>query len=512
MATSFNPDTLYAFYKKARNLLRKFEPGSVTGHILNALHQAHTGGVEVLRHYQPWNLLLALKWAIQETDTTAHRRPAATLNDVHRVLNIIHDMEAHVRMPSEFGHVTLFMRHMAFQQFWLHPPDGSALVRQDILFAELPTGHAFQREFLELTGLTVADSTELSFALLVAFLSGSDPRVINRADFANIEPRLSVGALDRFLRHLSRTPTQLRTLLNEAPIRQVSVSDQFILPSPFLRAPLLNAERRFFVYHPPLLFRALEELAYRTLRSKDPEWFAQRFGPIFEQHVARCLADAGITAVPEEKLKTSLAGSGKCVDFLIVENDCNVLIDAKGVEMSTVGRVSHEAEIVYRAVKDSAMKAIVQGMDTVRRVRGTASERIPFGTQENYLLVVTFEPLHLGPSNELGALFGSQLTRRLHRDFGEPLPFPLENVFFCSIGELERLLARIRAGGTKLLAALRFAKQSDSDRKTRKFDFGQHVQELGPPADRLPFLEAALDRLCERCIQRLPPELRRAVK
>lgn len=127
-------------------------------------------------------------------------------------------------------------------------------------------------------------------------------------------------------------------------------------------------------------------------------------------------------------------------------------------------------------------------------------------------LVVTFEPLHLGPSNELDALFGSQLTRRLQRDFGEPPPFPLENIFFCSIGELERLLARIRAGGTTLLAALRFAKQSDSDRKTRKFDFGQHVAELDPPADRLPLMEEALERLCERCIQRLPPELQRVVK
>eukprot|EP01035_Chromulina_nebulosa_P011330 gene11330-15156_t len=48
----------------------------------------------------------------------------ATLNDVHIVLNIVHEM--HDTLPSSFKHLSLFLRRLAFQQFWLHRPDGAA--------------------------------------------------------------------------------------------------------------------------------------------------------------------------------------------------------------------------------------------------------------------------------------------------------------------------------------------------------------------------------------------------
>ena len=184
------PDPLFASYKRVRNFLRKFEPGSVTGHLITALHSAFTGDIQVRRYYLPWNLLLALKWTWQEADPTAHRRPEATLNDVHRALNILHDMEAG-RLPSDFAHINLFMRQMAFQQFWQHPADGGALARQELLFAKLPANHPFQRRFFELTGVSVLDATELSFALLAVLLSTTDSRVIHRSWFGNIEPRLT---------------------------------------------------------------------------------------------------------------------------------------------------------------------------------------------------------------------------------------------------------------------------------------------------------------------------------
>lgn len=510
MPAPVKPDPLFPPYKRVRNFLRKFEPDSVTGHLITALHSAFAGDIQVRRYYLPWNLLLALKWTWQEADATAHRRPEATLNDVHRALNILHDMEAEGRMPSDFTHINLFMRQLAFQQFWQHQADGGALARQDLLFSKLPSYHPFQRRFFELTGVSVLDATELSFALLTVLLSTTNSRVIHRTWFGNIEPRLTRGALDRFLGHLARSPTQLREWLNEPEVRNVSVSDQLILPSPFLRAPLLDAQGRYHVYYPPLVFRAVEELVYRTLRSDDPAQFSQRFGPVFEAHLEHCLSDAGIAFAKESELLRMLAGTGKCIDFVVTEDDANILIDAKGVEMSALGRVSQRAETIYRAIKESAAKGVFQGMDTTRRMKATtAPAGIRFGTGENFLLIVTFEPLYLGSSNALAETLGLEFRARLAKDFGESLPLPLENVFFASVGEFERLLSLIRAKQTTLLTALRHARLADSQPRTRKFDFGQHVAELGTGADRLPFMQAAIDGLCDRCMARLPPELRR---
>jgi hypothetical protein len=98
-------DPLFYLYKRARNKLRRYNPQSVLGHGIDILHKVEGADVEVLRRYQPWNILLALKWALQEADELSYRRSSATLTDFHRVLNILHDMEASVRMPSSYEHV-----------------------------------------------------------------------------------------------------------------------------------------------------------------------------------------------------------------------------------------------------------------------------------------------------------------------------------------------------------------------------------------------------------------------
>jgi len=502
------PDPLYPHYKRARNQLRKFETGSVLKHLVDALYKAHHGGVEVLRYYQPWNILLAMKWAIQEMDGVSHRRATASLRDVHKVLNILHEMEGDALLPSDYEHIMLFMRRMAFQQFWLHHADGSALARQEVLFGELPADHPFQRQFLAETGIAARDFLDLSFALFSLALADKPPRAVSRSDFAVIEHSLKPGYLDNFLKHISRTPQELHGWFTQEAVRDVSVSDQLVLPNPLLKAPLLHANGLYLMYYPPLVYRSLEESVYRTLRSADPAAFMQRFGRLFEGYVNRCLTAANLTYSTESEIQRQLPGAGKCVDFLIVENGCNILIDAKGIEMSPLGRVSIKAETIYHAIKESAVKAIIQGMETVRRIDSAPTETRR-GRNEHFLLVVTFEQLYLGSSDSLAATLGTSLTDKLKREFGETLPFPLENVFFLSIGEFERMLGRVRAQKATVLQFARHAKREDAEPKTRKFNFGQHVDSLCGPEDRLPFIEVAFRRIVDRCITKLPPDLRR---
>lgn len=493
-------DPSYQRYKSVRNALRKWEPISVVGHIITALHKAHTGGVEVVRYYQPWNLLLLLKWTFQEIDLTAHRRPPATLNDVNKIVNFSNAIVG--PLPTDYPSLTLFLRRLSIQQHWLHHIDGAAIARQEILFGQLSANHTFKQQFAHNTGMAVDDFLDLSFALLSLTLANPSPTAVTQENFGSIAKTFPAGTVQGFFKFLSRTPNELNVWLNESAWKDVTIEDQQILPSPFLRAPLLEFGPQYLIYFPPLLCRSIELSIYRTVRSEDVEKFMQRFGPLFENYLGQCLTNAGVIAADEKTLQAQLPDGGKCVDFIVLEPEASILIDAKGIELSTLGRVAQSEEQLYKSVKESAIKAIFQGLHTHRRI-SLSPVATQYGRAETYMLVVTFEPLNFGPSNELKTTFGPMLINALASEFGENLPFPLENVYFCSIREFEDLLERVRAKSTTFVTALRHAKKNDESVPTRKFTFSQHLEELGSPGIRLPMLSAALDRIETRCAYRL---------
>jgi len=267
-------------------------------------------------------------------------------------------------------------------------------------------------------------------------------------------------------------------------------------------APFLRIGDRLTAYYLPQVYRALEQAIYRPLRTINPAAFGGVFGPMFETYVDAVMADAGLKFENEAGLRSRLPGTGMVVDFLVVEGGCNILIDAKGVEMSASGRTATTARSLYSTTKRSAMKAVEQGMETLARIRAAPSSHL-WGTGETFLIVVTFESLYLGASSDVGKIFDDSLGADLQKKFGLPFPFPLENVFFMSIREFEDLLARVRAGKGTILQTLRTAKTTDADPKTRKFEFAQHLTAQGEASERLPLIQAGLDRLHLRCFERL---------
>jgi hypothetical protein len=499
-------DPLYSLYKRARNRLRQCQPESFLECTSKALHEVYSKGIEILHRYQPWNLLLAAKWALQEADSLSHRRRPATQSDLHMVLNVLHDMEAQVRMPNEYQHASLFIRHLAFQQFWLqHGQSGEALARQHLLFSSLSDDHYFSREFKRLTGLRPGDFIEFSYAFVLWLLGTPTPTVLRREYFASFASGFAPGALDAFVGHLSKSIAEFYTWLNTLEFRDSPIGDQRILPSPLLDAPLICTQSgAFMIIFPTLVMRALERVVYRTLRNVDSAQFGARFGPLFETYVGRCLSDAGITYRGESWLQAQLPGVGKCVDFLITDDEGVVLIDAKGVEMSPRGRVSQRADLVISAIKESAIKAIEQGMVTSRRISESSAAQSPYPRAgETFLLVVTFDNLFLGSSADFGTIFGAHVLPRLERNCGVPLPIPLQNLFFVTVDEFECLLALIHQKATTLVGMLRHARTQDADVHTRKFHFKQHLESFITPNTRLPMLNAALDALSKQCMDRL---------
>ena len=406
-------------------------------------------------------------------------------------------------MASSYEHMMLFMRHIGFQQFSLQTTSIEALVRQDLLFAHPKASH-LSRRFYEITGVEPRDYMELAFALTGVTRKEPSPLWIGRATFRPIQRGLSEGALEGFLAHLSKSIPEMNAWLGCQGFKNVSVADQRILPTPFLQAPLLRTnEDQYFVIFPTLLLQSLESVIYRTLRSDAPIEFGGRFGPLFEDYARRCLVDSGLLHLNESQLKERLPFGSKCVDFLISHEECDVLIDAKGVEMSRLGRLSQRADLVLQAVKASAVKAIEQANATVLNLTvSSPSTCIPSAGRESFLVVVTFDDLYLGGNSMFGEVFGTHLISRLERDFGTPLPIPFENMFFISIDEFERLLGYARESVEKLVELLRYARVQEEEPRTRKFKFQQHLDSFPVLGEALPMLQAGLDDLKARCLHR----------
>lgn len=497
----------YGHYKRIRNQIRKFDSASLIDHAIRRLHVVFHKGIDEMRLSPPWQTLLLIKWVIEEASNPAAGIREAKTNDFIKLSNMMLDMADHMRLPSSFVHPTFFMRQIAFQQFPLqHTINKYALARQEMLFSGLEANHSFQTEFSKATGgLRYNDFNEISFATISLLLTEPKRVGITKHDFRLIKPRLQPGAIDIFFNFLSKTFDELKHALKPKHGTR-NLEDEWLLPSPLYERPLLNDGGVYIIYHPPMLYRTLESIVYRTLKRDSADILHQRFGKIFERHVARCLSEAGVPYIDEDQLKTILP-VGKYIDFTAVEGEHNILIDAKGVEMSELGRIAADPGLVFRAIRKSAGDAIVQGMETAIRIRNlTTSDRTRFGTGRCYLIVVTYDSLHLGASSTYKTLFGEDFITKLNKQFGTDWPFGLEDIFFIPSETFERLCAHIRAGDTTLLAALRFAADSDKQLSTQRFSFALHLAELCRKTRELPVMEEALTRMLDRCMSRFPIE------
>lgn len=200
-----------------------------------------------------------------------------------------------------------------------------------------------------------------------------------------------------------------------------------------------------------------------------------KFGPIFENYVDKNLEYAGINFKSENELKNILGSDSKVVDFLSRENEKSILIDAKGVKMNYLGKVSHRPNIIKRKVKTSAVKGIKQAYETVATLRNENSNLVTNSNNNNYLLIITFKELYLGNGKVFEEAIGKEFINKLTATYGNEYLIPMENIYFLSIDSFEFWIEMIKQGKITMGKGLEKAIEDDQEPKTMKFDFMQHI-------------------------------------
>lgn len=447
---------------------------------LEHLRQRPNDGFEWYQR-APFVPLLLMKWAAELWGQHDRRRHLD--HDEYVTLGQkVWDANGDLFRP---GHLSIFMRRMAFQQIWYqHSFDKGAIPRQAVLFGDFMRETSVVRDFIAQAGIEPGD-----FVRQLGAMAAQIGELVEIPGLDQLRPQPQVADAEHwgivttyFQADLPALHERMVALSRYGTPRAVELCEQ----SPLIQTPFICTRNGFECIHHKLLFRALETRLYDILRGAGAERFMREFGPAFERYVGAVLAELGLPLIGEHELQEMLPGQGKCVDYALVDDDILVLVDSKGIEGHYEELYHNLPEVLTSKLKTTALHAADQGIATYRR--------LPDGLRRpmTAFLCITYKQLNIGNGDALRALTVGTPDWDAAR-WHEP-GLPPTQMFTISIRELELLTGVIRAG-TRLSEVFRQILADNASPETSKLLFLQHLAKYGQ-VDIPQFARLAADRLC----------------
>lgn len=441
--------------------------------------------------------MLLIKWTfVDPLANTWLTRPDITQGELQTLLQEIYELSDTGSRPDEYEDVRLFMRALAYQQFFHQTENGLLdIARQEQIFARVPVNHYFKTRFLREVGVSISDFLRLAFAV-IAIVKKRQP-IINRETLFGLCPPFAPAAVDAFLNAISvevrALPSELRAL--DLDLRH---ANEFLLPTPLLRFPLIKVDGQYCCVSPHVLERSLGHFIYDYLKRADVGSFNNPFGKSFERYVGEQIRRSGLAWADENELLKLLPGQGKVVDFVVADGDSNVLIDAKGVEMAQRGMAALRRGDVRRATQTSLIKAFEQGHEVAARMAKIGNAHPVIRSRSStYLLAVTYKELYIGNGITLAGVIGESELAKIRAQYDPCHLIPEKNIYFLAIQEFEELMSLVGSGKIGLVEALNRAKEADSDPLTHKFNFELHIAGWPESADRKNPLQSVLQTIVD---------------
>lgn len=429
-----------------------------------------------------------VKWSYLD-DPRSFKGKSLDSDSFFKILQKAWDLQNFTPLPSDFDSVNLFFRALGFQQFLYQDPfEVAALGRQLLLFKDHPDGHFYQRRFKEITGLTIEHFFELAFMVLVT-LENNGSGIVELEQIVGSGNTVSRTDLERFLEAVSVPEEKLSARLAAATVNTAKSGDwrEYFEPTPFVEFPLVrvgnpNPLRRYMYVclHGNIFYRSLETVIFDIIRRSGAEEFMRYFGDDHENYMKRVIDYFGFKSLGDTALKERLKEMGdpkrKVADFVIEENDSEILIESKAIEMKYFGKVTQDAQTPRKMVNSSVIDGIRQAIST----RKVARTFFPSEGKEPFILIVTYKDLLLVNGKTFYETVAKEEMDQMAEEFGDDF-VPPENIFFLTIGEFEKLLCGVtdsQMGIGQFLRSVRLA-DSPEDRSQNKFAFRMHLGSAG---------------------------------
>lgn len=489
---TYNKDEYFTFYKGIRNRFRKFDHADMVSriwtHVNNVPNPFNQNEIALADKkyknfpWHPWSDLLLLKWILVDDHFLKPHRRIAPDSLIYELLTEMFNATASTGHLETKSNPTLFLRATANQQFMYQASlDAGKLLRQFKFFSNLDSNHSLRISFKNQTGLEIEEVLFLNFILAGQCLSSAVQIPIQWQMFTKFG--LGECKIRKYVNLMSGTMLQLHDHLKKT--KQFSKPgrnpNEHYEKSPLISKPIIwRTSSNLYPIHRSILFRSIENYIYNYLRTMDVNLFMSKFGkPIFEKYVLNLIKKSGSNFYTEKEIlgiyKSIGKASSKIVDFIVREDNMNILIDAKGVSPNLNAMVSSNPDTVRQGTRSSVLKAISQANETVDALKNIQDTSVFNKNSECVLLVVTYEDLMLGS----GVAY-AEIVDSVEFDLqSESISF--NAIHFVDIGNFEQLCNSVAKGERTFSDVISHAKSDGNCIHTRKMSFSMHLNELNIP-------------------------------
>lgn len=492
----------YRIFKNIRNRIGRLNGEDLLRDLLELLNTEDATSVERQRYCPVWDLLLLVKWTIMYGDfSNLRQHDPVWPSQVNALLDRMYNLSEQTDEISTLQDAALFCRRLSNQQIWLQRRESIpiGLARQWILFGDLTSDHIFEDTFYRITNLSLKDFIDLSTAVLVMDLNGIGPFVTEQS-FSFLANSFGTDKIDKYLASISTTLDHARNWLTTKAETLDDVEEEYFEQSPLARFPLIkHGEYNFFISRYMLLW-SLSTFVYDVLRNHDANMFMREFGAMFESHLGETLRFIGTDLLTECDLREHFGKrkSQKLVDFIVIENDCNIFVEAKGVALRSAAMVTKSPELIETRTRTSIQKGIKQGFAVASSLPlGTEIRGARLGSSENYLIIVTFKDLYLGNAQYYFDNFAPDVIGEIIAPYGNSEVIPLSNILFVSVDDLEILLGEVVFGSTTISEFVARAAKTVSSFEGRPV-FRQLITQSNGDIHPPPVIKRATEELFKR--------------
>lgn len=506
-----NEDFYTSRFKPFRNKLAKYDASQIVSRGISSLHNSFSNNAFVWLRKPgssdkpvpyPWDVLLLIKWAFIYGGNKLCFD--VTHNDFINFCNQINDFQNRIRGFDEDEQSKLykFIRTIAFQQFWLQRDfmNKYDFGRQLVLFTQNIDRYPYGQKFFEHTGVQINEFLELSFGLMTLFYKDK-PTHCAQSNFSVLKRGYSAETINNFFKCLSLDFDQTKNFLAERGQQIRSPEYQLTEPSPLKQYPLLKLGEKYFPYFLPLLYSSISDFIYDVLKKNNPSDFSESFGETFQSYIKKGLEFLR-TDFCDDRVLVSAYGETKQVDFVLLENNCTVLIESKAIEMSPLARVNPTNIVLNNLFQDSVLKAFKQIYSTAHSIVADPEKIAAKNTSQIFALIVTFKDLFLVDGNRAWAEFAQEEIMSFLKDESiDPNVLPPCNIFFITIDEFDWLITILKKGDVSLSEILTKAIKDNSDAKTSKYTFQQHIAGYSGKDTAPPYVEKAANKIFNNVIK-----------
>lgn len=456
----------------AKAKIQRVNPGQFITYCLKINNQIFKDRVEMLQHL-PWIVNLAIKWS----GAAMNKKKSFRNIDEKEARRLIQQSyEALDFIPMDFKTkegLSFLVRNSVYQQgIYQHGDLVNSISRQAFIFNRLDKNNSLNARFEDCTGISIQDFITLSSMVLAMNMQNHSTRLtIN--DFVILSEIYTQKTIENFLHTISISIEDLPSFATENT--NTTPLKEYYSPTPFLYKPYIRQGGDLLQIHPALTAKSLQNFVYDYLRKDNIEKFMDKFGAIYENAIADMLTYHKVSFISEKELTNILPVESKVVDFVISNDDSNIFIDSKAIEINQKGMVTLKAGDISSSIKTSVLKTLEQALTVNSHIHLKDTSPIK-PKDKSYIICITFKNLLLGYGKLIYESFAKWEMDKIYKRYEEDHRIPYENIFCLSFEEFEYLLASCEKYQKHISEVLDYAINKNKNPLTSSFFFIQHLQ------------------------------------